>query len=177
MKGLVHIYTGNGKGKTTSAVGLITRAIGQNMKCCFITFHKDPKKYGYGEVKTLRKLGVKTYSFVKKCPFFDKIVDLNSLRRDINHAFNIIKNNIFKQDYNLIVIDELLVCIREDLISIEKVIELIKSKRKNTELILTGQANISIISKIKKYVDYISYVKNLKHPFDIGVKRRKGIEY
>lgn len=177
MKGLIHIYTGDGKGKTTAAVGLVVRAKGHKMKCCFITFHKSPQKYGYGEIKILKNLKVKTFHFVKECPYFDKKVDVESLKNEAENAIEFIKTNIFTQDYNLVVLDEILVCVREKFLDIQKLINLIKSKPENLELILTGQSNDEIVKKLKEYVNYVTIMHKEKHPYDSGVKRRKGIEY
>ena len=57
--GLIHVYTGDGKGKTTAAVGLATRALGSGLRVCYTSFHKNPDKYGYSEIKSLEKLGAK----------------------------------------------------------------------------------------------------------------------
>lgn len=177
-KGLTHIYTGDGKGKTTASLGLILRALGQKFKVCFITFHKNPKKYNYGEFRILSRLkNIKVYNFVEKCHYFDKSYDINKIKKEVLCCIETIKNKIFKERYDLVVLDEILVCVRERLLSIDVLIELIKLKPSTTELILTGQANRTIINKLRAHVDYISYIKNLKHPYDMGIKRRKGIEF
>ncbi len=176
-KGLIHIYTGNGKGKTTSSVGLLIRATAYKLKCCYISFYKNPYKYGCGEIKILKKLKIKTFNFIKGCPYFDKKIQLGKLNKEIENAIIFIKTNIFKKSYDLVVLDEILVCIREKILNINKLIDLIKSKPEKLELILTGQSNKEIVKKLEKYVDYITFMKNLKHPYDSGIKSRKGIEY
>ncbi|MFN3550380.1 MAG: cob(I)yrinic acid a,c-diamide adenosyltransferase [Endomicrobiia bacterium] len=177
IKGLIHIYTGDGKGKTTSAVGALLRATVQKLRCCYISFYKDPYRYGCGEIKILKKLKIKTLNFVKYCPYFDKKIQLEKLNKEIKNAIIFIKTNIFKKGYDLVVLDEILVCVREKVLDINKLIDLIKSKPKKLELILTGQSNKEIVKKLKKYVDYITFMKNLKHPYDSGIKGRRGIEY
>lgn len=177
MKGLIHIYTGDGKGKTTAAVGLTVRAIGHKMKCCFVTFHKSPQKYGYGEIKILKKLKVKTFHFAKSCPYFDKKVDVEKLKEEVKTAINFVKTNLFNKNYDLVVLDEILVSIREKFLDIDELIDLIKSKPERLELVLTGQSNKEIVKKLKNYVDYITFMRKEKHPYDAGIKRRKGIEY
>ncbi len=181
MKGLIQIYTGDGKGKTTAAVGLVIRAIGQKLKVCFITFQKDPKKYGYGEFNVLYELSKKKkidlYHFAKKCQYFEKDFNTEEIKDEIKKAVKFVKMDIFSRDYDLVVLDEILVCVREKLIDIKEIISLIKQKPKNLEVVLTGQANEEIVSQLKDYVDYISYIKKIKHPYDSGIKRRKGIEY
>ncbi len=181
MKGLVHIYTGDGKGKTTSAVGLVVRALGQKLKVCFITFQKAPKKYGYGEFNVFRKFykegNIRVYHFAQKCPYFNKEFDSNKVKSEVKKGVEFVKNKVFNRGYDLVVLDEILVCVRENLISVEEVIELIQKKPQNLELVLTGQSNEHIIENLKEYVEYISYIKKIKHPYDNGIKRRKGIEY
>lgn len=177
-KRLVHIYTGDGKGKTTSSLGLTLRAVGHGFKVCYITFHKEPERYGYGEFKVLKKFKcVKVYNFVKKCLYFNKNYGIEKIKKEISICIETIKNKIFKENYDLIILDEILVSLREKLISTDELIELINLKPSSTELVLTGQANRAIINKLKDHVDYISYIKSLKHPYDRGIKRRKGIEF
>ncbi|MCX7940418.1 MAG: cob(I)yrinic acid a,c-diamide adenosyltransferase [Endomicrobia bacterium] len=177
MKGLIHIYTGDGKGKTTAAVGLVIRAVGQKLKCCFISFHKNPEKYGYGEYKILKKLNVKTYHFAKCCPYFDKKVNVGKVKKEVKNAVEFIKTKIFKQKFNIVVLDEILVCVREKFLEVEELVDLLKSKPEQLELILTGQSSKEIVEVLSQKVDYITFMQKLKHPYDIGVIRRKGIEY
>ncbi len=178
MKRLIHVYTGDGKGKTTAAIGLSVRFLGHNFKICFITFFKDPQKYGYGEFKILKNLkNVELYHFAKKCPYFCKNYPVEKIKEEIKQAVEFIKNKIFVKDFDLIVLDEILVCVREKFLDIDDLINLIKLKPASTELVFTGQANKTIIDKLKPYVDYISEIKKIKHPYDEGVKRRKGVEF
>ena len=178
MKKLIHIYTGDGKGKTTAAIGLAIRFLGHNFKVCFITFFKTPQKYGYGEFKALKKFqNVKLYHFAKTCPYFDKDYPIEKIKQELKEAIVSIKNEIFKENFDLVVLDEILVCVREKVLEVDELIDLIESRPQNTELVLTGQANKAIIKKLESYVDYISEIKKVKHPYDLGVKRRKGVEY
>jgi len=178
MNRLIHIYTGDGKGKTTAAAGLTIRFLGHNFKVCFITFFKDPKKYGYGEFKILKNFkNVELYHFVKKCPYFDKNYPKEKIKKEIRFVVEFIKTKIFNKNFDLIILDEILVCVREKVLDINELINLIKLKPKLTELVLTGQANKTIIDKLKPYVDYISEIKKISHPYDKGIKRRKGVEY
>ena len=177
-KGLVHVYTGDGKGKTTAAIGLVVRALGHNFKVCFITLQKDPKRYGYGEFNVLERLkNVKLLHFAKICPYFNKNYPKEKVKEEILKALEFIKKEIFTKDFDLVVIDEILVCVREKLLGIDKLISLIESKPQHIELVFTGQANQLIIRKLKPYVDYISVIRKIKHPYDVGIKRRRGVEY
>ena len=73
--GQIHIYTGNGKGKTTAAVGLAVRALGAGLKVCYASFHKNPDKYGYHEIKQLEHLGAEIHIFAKGHPHLDRTLD------------------------------------------------------------------------------------------------------
>ena len=79
--GLIQVYTGDGKGKTTAAVGLACRGRAHNLRVCYIYFHKDPDVWGYGEIKTLEKLGVDIFGFSKTHPFC-KDVSAEKVRRE-----------------------------------------------------------------------------------------------
>lgn len=169
QKGLIHIYTGEGKGKTTSALGLSLRAIGHRKKVCFIQFMKG---YEYGE--TLSKVkGLKIKQF-GRMNFVDK---KNPSKEDIELArngFEFAKKVIKSNKYDLVVLDEINVAIDFNLIKLEEVLELIRNKPKNLELILTGRYAKKELVAI---ADYVSEIKEIKHPYQRGMRARKGIEY
>lgn len=165
--GLIHIYTGNGKGKTTSALGLSLRAIGHGKKVCFIQFMKG---YEYGE--TLVKVkNLKIKQFGRK-NFVDKKnkKDIELAKEGLEFAKKVIKS----KKYDLVVLDEINVAVNFNLIPLEDVINLIKNKPKETEIILTGRyAKKELI----ELADYVSEIKEVKHPYQRGIKARKGIEF
>lgn len=170
--GLVHIYTGNGKGKTTSAVGLVVRAHGQGLRCCFIQFMKG--KFPYGEVKVLRKLkGVTvkqfgTLEFVRKGG--QKRVDRAEAKAALEYATKAMASG----RYDLVVMDE--VCVAEfmELVKVKDIIDAVKGRAEKVEVVMTGRkAKGSLI----RLADYVTEFKKTKHPFDKGVLGRKGIEY
>jgi cob(I)alamin adenosyltransferase len=117
------------------------------------------------------------YHFAKKCQYFEKNCSIEEIKKEVKEAVEFIKTEVFTKNFILIVLDEILVCVREKILDVNELINLIKLKPQSTELVLTGQANKNIIEKLKSYVDYISEVKKLKHPYDKGIKRRKGVEY
>ena len=174
MKGLVHIYTGDGKGKTTAAVGLAIRAIGHNKKVVFITFGK--KKSFYGEYSVLKKLKVPMYNYASGYPCFVKNVDVKKLKYECKKGVNKILS-LYKQNFDLIIIDEILVCVRDKFLSIKNLKEVITKKPDNVELSLTGRCNKEILRQIKDKVDYITIMKKVKHPYDKDVMAREGIEF
>ena len=170
--GLVQIYTGNGKGKTTAALGLIVRAIGHGLRVCIVFFMKGD--YPYGEFETLKKLpGIKVASFG-----FRRFTDRENLKPEeieqAEKALTTAREAMLSGDYDLVVLDEVNVAVAWKLIGIDKVIELIKNKPAGVELILTGRyAEAELIEQ----ADLVTEMVKVKHPFDNGIRARKGIEY
>ncbi|MBU4310239.1 cob(I)yrinic acid a,c-diamide adenosyltransferase [bacterium] len=173
-KGLIQVYTGDGKGKTTVAVGLACRACGHNLKVCYVYFHKDPKIWEYGEHRTLRKLGVDTFGFAKKHPHFFKEIGPDEIRRECLEGLEFIKKVYQENKYDILILDEINISIRDGFLKEEEVLNILDSKPENLELILTGRG---ATEKIIEKADLVSQIKKIKHPYDFGVKRRKGIEY
>jgi len=173
-EGLIQVYTGEGKGKTTSAVGLAVRARGHNLGVCYVHFHKDPQKWGYGEHKILKKLGIRIYGFAKKHPHFYKNAGREEIREECLKGLRFIKRVYQENKYDVLILDEILISLRDGFLKEEEVIEILESKPKNLELILTGRG---ATEKIIKNADLVSEIKKIKHPYDTGIKRREGIEY
>lgn len=173
-EGLIQVYTGEGKGKTTAAVGLCVRAAACKKKIIYIYFHKEPKKWAPGEHTILKKLGVKIFGFAEKHPYFNKNIDKNGLRKDCLKAMEFIKGIYAQDTYELMVLDEALIALRDGFLKEDEVLQILKLKPRKLELVLTGRgATKRIIEK----ADLVSEVKKVKHPFDAGVNCRKGIEY
>lgn len=169
---LVQVYTGNGKGKTTAALGLALRALGHGMKVYMIQFMKGDKNYG--EIISAKKLkNFKIVQFGRK-EFVSKKkpakVDIEFARKALAHANQVIK----KGRYDIVILDEINVALDFKLIKLEEVLNLIKTKPSETELILTGR---SAPKKLIEIGDLVTEMKALKHPYQKGVLGRKGIEY
>ncbi|NWF51759.1 MAG: cob(I)yrinic acid a,c-diamide adenosyltransferase [Nitrospirae bacterium] len=173
-KGLIQVYTGDGKGKTTAAIGLIVRAIGHNLKVCYIYFHKDPEKWEYGEHRVLEKLGVDIFGFAKKHPHFYKEIDPVDIRKECLKGIEFIKRIYQEKRYDILILDEINISLRDGFLKEEEVLGILDSRPEDLELILTGRG---APEKIIKRADLVSEIKNIKHPFDKGIKRREGIEY
>ncbi|MDI6641782.1 MAG: cob(I)yrinic acid a,c-diamide adenosyltransferase [Elusimicrobiota bacterium] len=171
--GLIQVYTGDGKGKTTAAVGLASRAVAHGLKVCYIYFHKDPDKWEYGELKTLKKCGVEIYGFAKKHPHFYKDVSLEEIRQECLSAIKFIKQ-IYQEKYDILILDEILISVRDKFITEEELLDLVNMKPEKLELVLTGRG---ATEKIIKQADLVSEIKKVKHPYDKGIQKRKGIEY
>lgn len=173
-EGLIQVYSGEGKGKTTAAVGLCVRAIACKMKIIYIYFHKEPKRWAFGEHKILKKLGVKIFGFAGPHPYFNKSIANDSLRKDCLKALEFIKKVYREDKYDLLVLDEVLISLRDGFLKEEEILEILKLKPKKLELVLTGRG----VSKgIIEKADLVSEIKKVKHPFEAGVNCRRGIEY
>ncbi len=173
-QGLIHIYTGEGKGKTTSAIGLATRALGGGFKVCYTSFHKRPERYGYTEMDSLRELGATVINFAKGHPKLDKSIDPEVTKLETAEGISQIKELIAKEKFDLLIMDEILISVRDNYISEELLLEFIRSKPEALELVLTGRGATANVIELAHYV---SYIEKVKHPFDNGIASRKGIEY
>jgi len=172
-KGLIEVYTGDGKGKTTAVIGLACRATGHNLKVCYIYFHKNPERWGYGEFKILEKIGIDVFGFAKEHPYFDK-VEKEKLREECLKGIEFIKKIYKEKKYDVIICDEILISLRDSFLKEEEIIKIMEEKPENVELVLTGRI---ATEKIIEKADLVSEIKKIKHPYDKGIKSREGIEY
>ena len=171
-KGFIQVYTGNGKGKTTAAIGQVVRAAGHGFKTCFLQFMKD---YPYGEIIALEKyedyitllrFGNDNFVFKKQSPSEN---DLDAAERGVRAASEAITCG----KYDIVVLDEVCVAIHFKLLTTEKVLELIDKKPSGLELILTGRyCPPPIIDK----ADLVTEMKEVKHYYSRNIQARTGIE-
>ncbi|MCM8765362.1 MAG: cob(I)yrinic acid a,c-diamide adenosyltransferase [Candidatus Omnitrophica bacterium] len=173
--GLVHLYYGTGKGKTTASLGLALRAWGWRKKILVFQFLKK-KNFPSGEIEAVKKLdeNFKIVRFPQEHPLFNKNVDRVKLKKKIARSLIQVRKNIKERKYDLIILDEVLNLIKEGFVSERKIIALLKEKNPSTEIILTGRY---LSPKLAEFADYISEIKEIKHPFQKGIKARRGIEY
>ena len=171
-KGFIQVYTGNGKGKTTAAIGQAVRAAGFGLNTYFVMFMKE---FPYNEVKSLEKLEeFITIVQVGKDDFvYKKVPPSEEEKSKIKNALNEAKTKMLSGEYDLIVLDEILVSIYFGLITKEEVIAFINEKPEHVELILTGRyCPQEIIHK----ADLVTEMKEVKHYYEKGVLARRGIE-
>ena len=171
-KGLVQVFTGNGKGKTTAALGTILRAAGHGLRIFIVFFMKND--YGYGEFNTLSLLpNVKMSSF--GFPQFTDPADIKPEEiEQARLALAAARDAALSGNYDLVVLDEVNVALDFHLIELDEVVQLVRDKPPHLELILTGR---NADTKLIEMADLVTEMANVKHPFDKGVKARKGIEY
>ncbi len=173
-KGLIQVYTGDGKGKTTAAIGLAVRSRSHDHKVCFIYFHKNPEKYGYTEHKILQEIGVDVFGFSKASLLCDKGVPPEKLRRECLKGLDFIREVFRKDEYDLLILDEINISLRDGFVTADEVLGLLREKPERLEVVLTGRG---VPQEIIETADLVSEIHAVKHPYKSGIKRRIGIEY
>jgi len=168
LEGLVHIYFGSGKGKTTAAIGLGVRASLSGYKVCMIQFMKGQKSAE--ETINSYITNFEIYKYGKKSLVTTpEKKDKDLVKKALKHAKKTLQN------YDMVILDEINYAVGLNLLNENDVIKIIKSKPKNLELVLTG--GITIPRNILNLADYVSEINQVKHPYQKGIKARKGIEY
>jgi len=170
-KGLIQVYTGNGKGKTTAACGLALRACGRGVPVFLVQFMKNKDS---GEFIMFENIeGIKIYAFGTE-DFVDKEhlrdIDFICAEKAMNKSFEILRNN----PGSLIILDEINNAMDFELIKTSEVLKLIFEKPDNTELVLTGR---NAPQEILEKADLITEMKEIKHPWSRNISARKGIEW
>ncbi|OQX56265.1 MAG: cob(I)yrinic acid a,c-diamide adenosyltransferase [Candidatus Cloacimonas sp. 4484_209] len=170
--GLIQVFTGDGKGKTTAALGEALRACGHNFKVLVVQFMKGQIKYGEVRIAskvpnlTLKQFGLPT--FVKKgAPSKE---DLRLAHKGLEFA----KSAIMSKKYDMVILDEVNVAIDYGLIKLEDVLKILKEKPKGIEIIITGRY---APKEIIEMADLVSRIEEVKHPYQKGILARKGVEW
>ncbi len=169
MKGYVQIYTGNGKGKTTAALGLSLRAVCAGKKVFFGQFVKGMK---YSELKAperLQQLEIKQYGrncFIRKDPEEE---DIRLAREGLKE----LKEKIKSGEYDVVVMDELNIALFYKLFDLEDVLKILREKHEKTEVIITGRYAPGELIEV---ADLVTEMKEIKHYYQQGVQAREGIE-
>ncbi len=173
-KGLIQVYTGPGKGKTTAAIGQAIRAIGHGMNVEIVYFYKMPSEWGYEELDILEDLNVEIHGFAKKHPHFYENSKAGEMRKKTLEGVKYVKKIFDEKNPDMLILDEILIGIRDGFLNEKELIDLLEKKPEGIELILTGRgATENIIEK----ADLVSKVKKIKHYSDEGVPSRPGIEF
>lgn len=173
-QGLVIVHTGNGKGKTTAALGLAVRAWGQGLKILILQFIKGSWKYG--ELKALEKFEPNLMieqageGFVKQAEGEEKSKHIEVAK----HTFLRAKKEIVSDKWDMIILDELNYAVKFGLIEKEAVLELVKTKPANLHLVITGR---DAIPELIEMADLVTEMKEVKHPYKKGIKAQRGVEF
>jgi cob(I)alamin adenosyltransferase len=171
-KGLVQIFTGDGKGKTSAAIGTVIRALGHSLKVYIALFMKGD--YPYGEREILSKLPGVTLASFGSSDFIDPGNIKPEERQAAQDALAAARQAMLSGDYDLVVLDEVNIAVAFNLVGVEAVLRFIEEKPERVELILTGrQADKELV----KVADLVTECLKIKHPYDSGVEGREGFEY
>ena len=175
MKGLVHIYTGDGKGKTTAAIGLAIRAVGQGFRVLLVQFLKGMHS---GEIDTASRIGpqfeIKRGQYVKK--FVNNMTEeeLAETKKECLALFEYALTAAQNGKTDMIILDEIMASINCGFVEESAVSQFIREKPENIELVLTGRNAPSCLIEA---ADYVMEITPVKHPFESGIMARKGIEF
>ncbi len=171
-KGLVQVFTGEGKGKTTAALGTVIRALGHGLRVYIVYFMKGD--YPYGEHNILSKLPNVTMASFGSLEFVNPASVKPEEREQARQALTAAREAMLSGSYDLVVLDEVNLAVAWKLVELDEVVRLITDKPQNVELILTGrQAD----TKLVQLADLVTEMLKIKHPYDSGIMARKGIEY
>jgi cob(I)alamin adenosyltransferase len=170
-KGFVHVYTGDGKGKTTAAIGLGIRSVGAGLRVHMVQFMKGRR---YSEIDALENIPGFTVVQFGRDEFVDKKkpaqVDIDLARKGLAYAREVFKKN----EYDVVILDEINVAVDFCLLSVQDVLDLLDARPEGMEVVLTGRyASPEIIKK----ADLVSEILEIKHPYQQGIPCRKGIDW
>ena len=176
-KGLLMLNTGDGKGKTTAAIGTMVRAAGRGLKCCMVQFMKSATDR-YGEHETLEKLGIEVHTMGAGFTWDtqDKTADIQTSE----DTWTLCVEKMRSAEYELLVFDELLYVLSYGFLDIDKVIGEIKATRvaqPHLHLILTGRNVDNALQKLVDEADLVTEMREIKHPFNAGIYAQQGIEF
>lgn len=170
-QGQVQVYTGDGKGKTTAALGLALRAVGHGLKVIIIQFLKARQEAG--ETEAIKGMSNITLERFGSCHFVcnkPTAEDIELARR----AFRRAEEAVLSGKYDLVILDEINVVVKYKMVDVEEILRLIKKRPRGVELVLTGR---NAHPKVIEAADLVSEVTPVKHYYQKGIKARPGIEY
>lgn len=172
--GLILIYTGNGKGKTTAALGTAFRSVGYDWNVCIVQFVKGNWKYG--EMESVKLIpNIELHQMGKGfCKIMGDNIPESEHRSAAENALEFATEKMLSKKYELLILDEVFVAISTGILSEEKVIEFLKKKPDEMNLILTGR---KATKKIIGIADLVTEMKEIKHPFKKNILAKKGIDY
>lgn len=172
--GLLMVNTGNGKGKTTAALGVLVRAAGRELNCCMIQFMKA-KNDRYGEHESLEKLGVEVHTMGDGFTW-----DTQNPEQDIKtseETWNLCVEKMRSEEYDLLVFDELVYVLDYKFLDLQKVlaeVKAIREKQPHLHIIMTGR---NAPSELIEAADLVTEMTEVKHPFYAGIYAQQGIEF
>jgi len=169
MRGMVHVYTGNGKGKTTAALGLALRAVGAGKKVFIAQFVKGMKYSELNSLEEIEKITVKQYGldcFIVNEP---KEKDIKAAEKGLKESSDVLKGS----EYDIVILDEANIAVYFQLFTVEELIEIIEARNIDIEVVVTGRY---ADKKLIEFADLVTEMRNVKHYYNLGIEARVGIE-
>ncbi|WP_241548276.1 cob(I)yrinic acid a,c-diamide adenosyltransferase [Leptospira yasudae] len=170
-RGLVVVHTGNGKGKTTAALGIVFRALGRGMKCGVIQFLKG--KWETGERKFARTIPELDFH-VMGLGFTWDSDDLDKDKAAAEEAWSVSAGMIQEGNHNIIILDEITYAFHYGWLPVEKVLEVLKERPRHVHVVVTGRNCPEVLLE---YADLVSVMEAKKHPYQSGIPAQKGIDF
>ena len=173
--GIVIVYTGNGKGKTTASLGLALRAIGHGLNVCMVQFIKG--EWHYGELNSLKKLEPDFELIVAGKGFIGIIDDDHAFEEHVRAAktaLDIVEQKMSLDIFDIIILDEINYAVHLGLLNLGEVMNIVKNRPKHLSLILTGNY---ACDEIISLADLVTEMKEIKHPYKKGIKAKRGIDF
>lgn len=172
LEGLVQIFTGDGKGKTSAALGTVVRALGRGLKVCIVVFMKGD--YPYSEWKFLQDIPGVTIARFGFISFTDPHNVKPEEKEQARKALDYARESMLSGEYDMVVLDEVNVASGWGLVEVDDVISMVKERPLSVELILTGR---SADDRLVEIADMVTECRKVKHPYDKGILARRGIDY
>ena len=171
MAGLIHLYCGDGKGKTTAAVGLAVRASGAGKQVVFTQFFKDGSS---SEVESIKLLGIRTFHAQTVKGFYRSMTPEQRAKAREDYTALFRQVTAAARDAELLVLDEMVSACNRGVVPETLVTDFLRNKPSALEVVLTGRDPSPALTE---QADYITEMRKLRHPYDRGVAARKGIEF
>ena len=171
-EGLVEVFTGEGKGKTSAALGIVLRALGHGLRVHIVYFMKG--NFPYGEQRVLAELPNVTFARFGHETFVDPANVKQEEREEAREAIQAAREAMLSSEYDMIILDEINVAVAWNLVDIDQLMKLIDVKPEKVELVLTGRYADPRLIEI---ADLVTDMVKVKHPYDKGILSRKGVDY
>jgi cob(I)alamin adenosyltransferase len=168
---LVILYTGNGKGKTTAALGMLLRAWGRGMKVCMLSFIKE-ETANFGEERAARKLGIELIPLGSGFTWLSK--DIEEDKALARRCWDLCKEKIASGQYDIVVLDEITYPITYGWLDVDEVIETLRERPADLHVVITGR---DAHEKLIEFADLVTEMREVKHPFSQGIKAQPGVDF
>ena len=169
-RGLLLVNTGNGKGKSTAAFGVVMRAIGHGLRVCVIQFIKG--KWKTGELQAAERLGVEFKPMGKGFTWESKNIEED--KEMMRHAWSVASEKVLSGNYDLIILDEINYVLGYGYVPVDDVVRVLKSRPSHVHVVLTGR---NAPEEIISVADCVTEMREVKHPYRSGIPAQKGIDF